>query len=186
MKILTIDYGNGCLCSDGKTRKGKLIATATHFNQLNVLRTLSTDNYYVNDFHVDGTITRNITHEIDSANRTAEIVENLTITNPGGSTVYTRTGNWTRVFYYGLPNHPADNTLTSWGQVSIQRPNGTQISRTVNQSEPLFYKNSCHQIVSGVADIVRNNHNITIDFGTGNCDGIATVSNGVTTWTINL
>jgi hypothetical protein len=186
MKILTIDYGSGCLCSDGKTRKGKLIATATHFNQLNVLRTLSTDNYYVNDFHIDGTITRNITHEVDSADRTAEIVENLTIANPGGSTVYTRAGDWTRIFHYGVPNHPADNTLTSWGQVNIQRTNGVQISRTVSQNTPLFYKNSCHQIVSGITDIVRNNHSITIDYGSGNCDGVATVSNGTTTWTINL
>lgn len=187
MKTLTVDYGTtGCLCNDGKTRKGKLIATATHFNQVNVLRTLTTDNYYVNDFHVDGTITRNITNQTDSANRTAEIVENLSITNPAGTNVFTRTGNLTRIFHYGLPNHPIDNTLTTWGQVNIQRPNGTQISRTVDQTNPLFYKNACHQIVSGIANIIRNNHNISIDFGSGNCDGTASVSNGTNTWTINL
>lgn len=187
MKTLTIDYGTiGCLCSDGKTRKGKLIATATNFNQVNVIRTLSTNNYYVNQYHVDGTITRDITHEVDSSNRTAEVVDNLTITDTVSNAAFTRTGNLTRIYYYGLPNHPADNTLTTWGQVNIQRPSGVQISRTVDQSNPLFYKNSCHQIVSGIAHLVSTNHNITVDYGNGDCDGVATVSNGTITWTINL
>jgi outer membrane murein-binding lipoprotein Lpp len=187
MKTLTIDYGStGCVCSDGKTRKGKLIATATNFNQVNVIRTLSTDNYYVNDYHVDGNITRNITHVAADSSRTVELVENLTVTNPGGNDVYTRSGNQTRILFVGVPNHPMDNTLTTWGQVNVQRPSGLQISRTVDQTTPLLYKNSCHQIVNGIAHIVRNNHDITVDFGDGTCDGIATVSNGNNTWTINL
>jgi hypothetical protein len=186
MKTLAIDYGTGCVCSDGKTRKGKLIATATHFNQVNALRTLSTDHYYVNQYHVDGNITRNITNEVDSANRTAAVVDSLTITDTVTAAAYTRTASLTRIYHYGLPNHPFDNTLTTWGQVNIQRPNGAQLSRSVDQGTPLFYKNSCHQIVSGVAHLVTNNHNITIDFGSGNCDGTATVNNGTNTWTINL
>jgi hypothetical protein len=187
LKTLTIDYGTiGCLCSDGKTRKGKLIATAANFNQLNVLRTLSTDHYYVNQYHVDGSITRNITHQVDSANRTAEVVENLTVTDTTSNAVFTRSGNLTRIYHYGIPNHPADNTLTTWGQVNVQRPSGVQVVRVVDQSTPLFYKNSCHQIVSGIAHITTSNHNITVDYGSGDCDGVATVSNGTITWTINL
>ncbi|KAA5535019.1 hypothetical protein F0919_10500 [Taibaiella lutea] len=187
MKTLTIDYGaTGCVCSDGKTRKGKLIATATNFNQVNVIRTLSTDNYYVNDYHIDGNITRNITHVAADSSRTVELVEHLTITNPGGNDVYTRNGNQTRIQFVGIPNHPIDNTLTIWGQVNVQRPSGLQISRTVDQTTPLLYKNACHQIVSGISHIVRNNHNITVDFGDGTCDGTATVNNGTNTWTINL
>jgi len=186
MKTLTIDYGTGCLCNDGKTRKGKLIATATNFNQVNVIRTLNTDNYYVNDYHVDGSITRNITHVAADSSRTIELVENLTITNPAGNDVYTRSGNQTRIQFIGIPNHPADNTLTIWGQVNVQRPSGIQISRNVDQAIPLLYKNSCHQIVSGIAHITRNNHNITVDFGDGTCDGTATVNNGTNTWTVNL
>lgn len=186
MKILTVDYGTGCLCNDGRTRKGKLIATATDFNQLNVIRTLTTDNYYVNDYHVDGTITRNITNMAGDSSRTVQLVEQLTITNPAGNDVFTRTGNQTRILYYGIPNHPLDNTLTTWGQANVQRPNGIQISRNVDQTSPLLYKNACHQTVSGIAHIVRNNHNITIDFGDGTCDGTASVSNGNGTWVINL
>lgn len=187
LKTLTIDFGTqGCLCNDGKTRKGKLIATAANFNQLNVLRTLTTENYYVNNFHVEGTITRNITRDISAATRQADIVENLTITNPNNQTVYTRSGTLTRIFDFNMANNPADNTLTTWGQVNITRPNGNQITRLVNQSEPLLYKNSCHQVVSGIAHISINTNNYTIDFGDGSCDGTATVSNGTTTWTINL
>lgn len=187
MKTLTIDYGStGCVCSDGKTRKGKLIATATNFNQINVIRTLSTNNYYVNDYHVDGNITRNITHVAADSSRTVELVENLTITAPNGTDIFTRTGNQTRILYIGIPGHPIDNTLTTWGQINIQRPNGTQISRSADQATPLLYKNSCHQTVSGIAHITRNNHNITVDFGDGTCDGTATVNNGNNTWTINL
>ncbi len=187
LKTLTIDFGSqGCLCNDGKTRKGKLIATAANFNTLNVLRTLTTENYYVNDYHIEGTITRNITRDISDHSREAQIVENLTITNPGNTVVYTRSGTLTRIYDYNTPGTPLDNTLTTWGQVNITRPNGNQITRVVDQATPLFYKNSCHQFVSGIAHITTNNHNYTIDFGNGTCDDVATVSNGTTTWTINL
>lgn len=187
LKTLTIDFGTqGCLCNDGKTRKGKLIATAAHFNELNVLRTLTTENYYVNDYHVEGTITRNITNNIDSATRQAQIVENLAITNPGSQVVYTRSGTLTRIFNFNAAGQPADNTMTTWGQVNITRPNGNQVTRLVNQGAPLFYKNACHQFVSGIAHITTNNHNYTIDFGNGSCDNVATATNGSNTWTINL
>lgn len=187
MKVLTIDFGTqGCLCNDGKTRKGKLIATATRFNQVNVLRTLTTQQYYVNDYHVEGTITRNITNDISTTSRQADIVENLTVTNPGGQTVYTRNATLTRIFNFNTPGTPTDNTMTTWGQVSLSRPNGTQISRLVSQSTPLLFKNACHQIVSGIAQITINGNAYTIDFGNGACDDIATASNGTSTWTINL
>lgn len=187
LKILTIDYGSqGCLCFDGKIRKGKLIATAAHFNQLNVLRTLTTENYYVNDYHVEGTITRNITKDISAATREAQIVENLTITNPNGVTMFTRNGTLTRIFEFNTANNPMDNTMTTWGQVNVTRPNGNQITRIVNQATPLFYKNSCHQFVSGIANITVNSNNYTVDFGNGTCDYVATGSNGTNTWIINL
>lgn len=187
LHILTIDYGSqGCLCFDGKTRKGKLIASAAHFNQLNVLRTLTTENYYVNDYHVEGTITRNITKDISAATREAQIVENLTITNPNGVTMFTRTGTLTRIFEFNTAGNPIDNTMTTWGQVNITRPNGNQITRLVNQATPLFYKNACHQFVSGIANITVNSNSYTIDFGNGNCDDVATGSNGTNTWIINL
>jgi hypothetical protein len=187
LNILTIDYGSqGCLCFDGKTRKGKLIASAAHFNQLNVLRTLTTENYYVNDYHVEGTITRNITKDISAATREAQIMENLTITNPNGVIMFTRSGTLTRIFEFNTPNNPVDNTMTTWGQVNITRPNGNQITRIVNQTTPLFYKNSCHQFVSGIANITVNSNNYTVDFGNGSCDDVATGSNGTNTWIINL
>lgn len=187
LNILTIDYGSqGCLCFDGKTRKGKLIASAAHFNQLNVLRTLTTENYYVNDYHVEGTITRNITKDISAATREAQIVENLAITNPNGFTMFTRTGTLTRIFEFNTANNPVDNTMTTWGQVNITRPNGNQITRIVNQATPLFYKNSCHQFVSGIANITVNSNSYTVDFGNGSCDDVATGSNGTNTWIINL
>jgi hypothetical protein len=187
LKILTINYGSqGCMCFDGKVRKGKLIATAAHFNQVNVLRTLTTENYYVNDFHVEGTITRNITKDISAATRQAQIVENLTITNPNGSAMFTRNATLTRIFEFNTLNNPVDNTMTTWGQVNITRQNGNQITRQVNQTTPLFYKNSCHQFVSGIANITVNSNNYTIDFGNGDCDDVATGSNGTNTWTINL
>jgi hypothetical protein len=76
--------------------------------------------------------------------------------------------------------------MTTWGQVNITRPNGNQITRTVSQATPLFYKNSCHQFVSGIASITVNSNNYTVDFGNGSCDDVATGSNGTNTWIINL
>lgn len=186
LKTLTIDFGpQGCLCYDGKTRKGKLVATSANFNAINVLRTLTTENYYVNDYQVAGTITRNITRDLSEHSREAQIVENLEITAPNNVVTYTRTATLTRIFEYNMPG-PVDNTLTTWGQVNISRPNGNQVSRVVGQASPLLYKNACHQVVSGIANITTNGNNYTIDFGNGSCDDIATVSNGSSTWIINL
>lgn len=187
LNILTIDYGTqGCTCFDGKVRKGKLIASAAHFNQLNVLRTLTTENYYVNGYHIDGTITRNIVKDISASTRQAEIAEHITISGPAGATLFTRNGTLTRIFEFNTANNPLDNTMTTWGQMNITRPNGNQITRVVSQSTPLFYKNSCHQFVSGIANITINSNSYSIDYGDGDCDDVATGSHGTTTWIINL
>lgn len=184
---LTIDYGTqGCVCLDGKTRKGKLIATAAHFNVLQVTRTLSTSNYSVNNFAVNGSITRTITRVPDSSLREADVTENLTITNPNAQLVYSRQATLTRIYYWGVLGNPSDNTLTSWGNVSITKKNNITVTRSVIAATPLVYKNSCHEIVSGIAHIVRPNVTYNINFGNGTCDGVATVSNGSNTWTINL
>jgi hypothetical protein len=183
---LVIDYGTqGCVCNDGKTRKGKLTATATHFNALNVVRTLSTNNYSVNNFAVNGSITRTITHIPNSNTRQANITESLSITNPNSQLVYSRQATLTRLYSWGAAGNTGNNMI-SWGTVSLTKHNGVTVTRTVNAATPLVYKNSCHEIVSGIATIARPNVTYTIDFGSGTCDGQATVSNGSSSWTINL
>ncbi len=186
--VLTIDYGSeGCVCDDGKTRKGKIIATSTDFTALNVTRTITTDSFYVNDYHVDGTITRDITKDFDAHTRQANITENIIITSPDGQYSFTRNATLTRILNWYQGGNTLDNTYTTWGTVNITRPNGNQISRIVSADNPLLYKNECTQTVSGVATITLPNHTFTVDFGDGVCDGVATVTNELgESWTVNL
>lgn len=55
-KTITIDYKSGILCKDGVTRKGIVtIVSSNWYGQLNSEHTTTFNNYYHNDYKVEGT-----------------------------------------------------------------------------------------------------------------------------------
>lgn len=180
-RTVTVDFGRGCLCRDGKVRKGKLIIT--YSDPVAVLsRTvvIRPDNFFVNDNRVEGVRTR--THV--RSPRTGTEVFQITlvggkITFTDGSTV-TREATWTR-------------TETGRGlqkQISIEGGARGQNRRgeayVVRITTPLLRTWACASErfpfpVSGVKEVtVGNRPTRTIDFGDGSCDNLATLTiNGV-------
>src|SRR5690606_25441692 len=55
-RTLTIDFGTeGCICNDGKTRRGKILASfAGEFNAAGATTTIEAEDYYVNDHLYSG------------------------------------------------------------------------------------------------------------------------------------
>ena len=66
----------------------------------------------------------------------------------------------------------------------IIRKNGTE--RTVTVVKPLKRKMACRFLVSGSVEIQKNEKTITLDYGDGTCDDLATITNGDLTREIHL
>jgi hypothetical protein len=186
-KTLTIDFGTECVGKDGRTRTGKIIVTTQSFTETNKLRTFSFDGYTVNGHAITGEITKNITNNIDTNSRLAEISEDITITLADNQGTLTRSAQLTRLYEFGTSSIVADNRFTTWGQTIFTNAMGRTITKTVAESTPLLYKTICRQVVSGIMTIdFGNDKNWTINFGDGSCDNLATASNDENSWVIRL
>ena len=179
----TIDFGTtNCLCNDGKTRRGKIIVTFSA-PRLKPGATITTtfDNYFVNDNQVTGT-TSMVNNGFNAAG-------NLSWTNTIDKTVTFKTGevaHWagtrTREWIEGknTPLDWTDDVYSITGSSTVTRPNGD--TRTATIVTPLRKEMNCHHFVSGTVKIVRTDKaDILLDYGTGDCDDVATITvNGVT------
>jgi hypothetical protein len=190
-KILTVDFGTtNCLCSDLRFRRGKIIATITDwYRDSGTVITITLDQYYVNDYHIEGTKTitnlgpvgtygsgGNLKYSIDIAN--------AKITPPSGNPIYwnsTRTREWIEGESTTWPNWQDDVYLID-GSANGTDQNGN--SFTVTITEPLRVALNCKWIEDGNVEITPQNlATRTVDFGVGgnDCDNEASVTiNGVT------
>jgi hypothetical protein len=186
-QVMTIDFGNGCTGKDGKMRSGKIIVTSTSFNTFPSVRDKSFENFYVDGNKIEGSMTKTINKDQENNIRTAVITENVTITFPEGKGKATRVVNQTRQYQRNKLMNPADNQVTSWGNVEFTRISGVKVTKTVSAEKPMVFKVSCHQIVSGVVNVTTSaNRSWTIDYGDGTCDNKATLTVGDKTKEIKI
>ena len=185
---LTIDFGDtNCLCRDGRYRRGKIIVTFTgRYRMPGTVITYGFDNYHVNDNHVDGTkvITNMGPNENNNLYYTIEVVGVIYRANNGGTLSWnsSREREWIQGVF----------TWTRWDDVYLItgtadgiRPNGQTWEREI--VNPLRVELSCRWIVSGTMEIRPEDLPLRIlDFGTGECDNIATVLINGVTYTIFL
>ncbi len=188
-KKITIDFGTGCTGRNGVIRKGKIIITHTgRYRAPGTVIHIVSENYYVNDKKVD--IDRTITNEGEntSGHLVYTIHSERHVTFPDGS-VCNSTADKTREWIEGADTPDfADDVYQVTGTGTHTSKRG--IVYDVTTVTPLIRKVSCHEFVSGEVKIVRNGNRTrygTINFGTGDCDDVATVTldNGKT-FEINL
>lgn len=182
-KTVTIDFGTGCLCKDGKTRKGQIITVFTGRLRVPGSKATTTFNgYYVNDVHVEGThiIENNSTADIHRFTRT---VVNGKLSKPGGNyIVWNGTHTSTQTTGLGTPNYYWDDEFDITGNASGESSrNGFTVTWTRSITEALHKKANCRWFDKGIITLSHNNHTATLDFGNGTCDNKATVAiNGIT------
>lgn len=177
-KVLTLDFGTGCIGRDGKTRAGKIIITSVAFENPLVKRVSTFDNFMVEERKIEGTISKTITFNRENFSRIAVIEEDVTITFEDNK-VASRKGNLTREHQMGLILDRTDDKVITWGEVKTTRQSGVVVTKTIAQDTPLVFMVSCRQIVSGIAIItVGANQTWSIDYGQGECDNKATVTRG--------
>jgi len=180
-QVMTIDFGTGCTGKDGKIRSGKIIVSSTSFNTFPSIRSKTFTNFVVDGKKIEGSILKTISKDQVNNIRTAQLQENITITFPNSEGIAQRVANLTREYQRNELANRDDNQIVSWGTVEFTRKSGVKISKSILAENPLVFEVACHHIVSGIVLITTSNNSWKIDYGTGACDNIATLTiNGKT------
>lgn len=170
--VFKADFGNGCLDSDARTKKGILwLYFYDNFHFSNATVKVIPDNYYVDNVKYEGTIILKNNGNY-SYTRT---VSNGTCSTPNWTIKYDGTATFTWTSGYNTPDDLTDDDYT-------YTENSTGINRnsksfTVTTTTPLVKKYGCKWISSGKLEIKPEGlATRMIDFGNGTCDNNATLT----------
>lgn len=172
-RILTLDFGTGCVGPDGKTRSG--IITVDYTKRLwwpGASLTINLDNFYIDGTHVQGTLSHQnlATSFSDTISIQTQLIGGQ-ITSPDGS-VATREYDRTRTWLRGL--NPATDQLLVEGSATGTRKDGSSYSATI--TSPKIYRRSCLRqgigmAVEGTVVIQRSGKDdVEVDYGSSDCD----------------
>lgn len=172
-RTVTINYGDGCICRDGKFRKGLVTLHYTApLRRPGAVLTITLRNYHVNRAHIEGVKTiKNLS--ADGAVKYSTSVENGKFTLPSGRG-FSYEGIKVVTQIRGMETRTIrDDVYSIEGRNKTTYNNG--VSVTKNTESPLIKPVSCNWIVKGVLKIKINDRTIYIDFGNGDCDNKATL-----------
>lgn len=177
--LLTIDYGTtNCLCYDGKNRRGKILVSYTGlYREEGSKHTITFDNYYVNDYKVEGSITVTNEGRNTAGNMYFAVEVNEVITDQAGRKL-TYTSSRTREWIAGESTQGLgkwlDDVYSITGTASGTGFTGTQFTSEI--TSPLIVALNCLWIKSGKIDFKPSTgFESQIDFGNGDCDNTVTV-----------
>jgi hypothetical protein len=180
-RTLLIDFGTGCLCSDGRFRSGQIIVKfTTDVNRRIAGAIVRRRNYFVN--YNQHTARRTFTDLGAGAFNVAVDSASIIRANNGGT--HSWTANWTFT--------PTANTTATLREYSVTGSaagtNRKGVSYTTTIQTPLIRSSSCFKYyTSGIVSISNNrSRTMTLDYGNGACDNTATVSVNGRTRTITL
>lgn len=179
---IVIDFGQSCRDSYGNVRSGKV---RVHFEGKRFISnswvSITFENYSINGVKLNGV--RRLTNLISSTNSAPKFQIELT----NGSIEWegkkaTRehcfVGTWDR----GAIFVPADDKLSvsqcSDSEVAARGINVNGVSYKIYIEEALVYKRGCPMAVSGIKRFVEANSGkeIIIDYGSGTCDAVFTIT----------
>jgi len=186
---MIVDFGNtNCLGSDGIYRRGKIIVSySSGFGDSLATLTTTLDNFYMNDNQITGirTSTNKGRNQAGHLNWDISVINgSIVLANNAGTISYQATHN--NELSEG-ENTVAfdDNVYLITGSASGTALNGQDFSSVI--TTPVKAKMDCPHFVSGIVDITPSGELVrTLDFGTGDCDNIATVTVAGITFNIVL
>jgi hypothetical protein len=176
---ITINFGEGCTDSKGNTRKGIIVVEfkgKRFFPGSKIITTF--DGYHINGVRIEGTRTvTNVTGSTNNAPKFEIVLEDGRATWPD-ETFATREGSHTREWVRAAT--PLEDEWIVEGSATGSNRNGTLYQ--VEITKPLVYKRECaisnrvFMAVEGTKVLTVNSNTITIDYGTGECDRIVTIT----------
>jgi len=184
---MTIDFGTvNCLCKDGRYRRGKIMVTwSGAYKDAGHVHTITFDNYFVNNNQVLGSKTVTNTGLNNAGNISYDISVNGTVILSNGKTV-TWTSQRVREFIEGSATTTRfDDVYLVTGSANGSTSQGHSFTATI--INPVRIEVACHYIVSGTIEFSPSGKAMrTIDFGSGACDALATVTINGNTYNITL
>ncbi|PZX49931.1 hypothetical protein [Algoriphagus chordae] len=177
-KMIRVDFGDGCTSTGGVTRKGIVMLQYTgNLLLTGAMITTTFDGYEVNGMKVEGA--RVLTNKgVDISSNTINLevqIQNGKITW-SDDTFVTITSDQLRVIKLGTQGeYEASITGTAEGTSRI----GTEYTTSV--SEALHYTKSCLESgvtvpTSGILKFLYGGIELTVDYGDGACDKMATIN----------
>ncbi len=187
-RTITVDYGEGCIGLNGRVRSGKIIVVVNrHPKNTDYYRIVSFEDYFVDDYQIEGTktITNEGLNDMDNMYYSV-ILEGGKVTTPEGK-VMTKESSKIREWVAGMdtPRFRRDDEYMISGSASGINRNEVAFTRTI--TSPLHVALNCRWIKSGTVEIEAEDRETAIlDYGDGTCDRFATVTVGEKVKTINL
>lgn len=178
-RTLTIDFGStNCLCRDGLNRRGKIVAVFSgKFGDVGSSVTITPQNYFVNDHHIQGTKVKTIL-----GNRKVRVVvTNASITTPDGATATWQANRVIeKIAGYDTPRISDDVWLIT-GEASGVNRRGIAYTAKIEQPLKKVLSFGCaRNFVSGILTITNERGGtLSINYdptGGEPCDKIAEVT----------
>jgi len=194
-KIITIDFGDGCVGPWGRERKGKIIiAYSSKVGDSLANRIITFENYFVNNKGVTGTIElRDVSINSEGHLVSTNRLKDLTITFPNGQKIVYN-GSRTREWLAGQgDDDPTNNKYRITGSVTGESTWGRSFTQEI--TVPIISDWSCaaeggFARVSGVVEMTKlNGYSVrkrTVDYGDGTCDNVITITTFKRTFTITV
>ena len=193
-KIVTIDFGTGCVGPFGRERSGKIIISyGGVFGDAHANRVVTFENYFVNNKNITGAIELRDFNEVEGHITHTRRHSDLKVTFPNGYT-FTSNGSTTVTWLEGQGDEdPANNVYTISGGYTGVTSRGVTITRTI--VEELEVNTGClaeggFAIVGGKIEVKITGQNRerlrTIDYGDGTCDQTITVTINDRVYTITI
>lgn len=168
--LLVIDFGETYCTPNANTGdryKGRLVVTANgRYRETGTVITASLEDFYFNDYHIEGTKTfTNLGRDVDSLINYSIVVEGGKLTAPSGE--YTAwQSNQNRRWLQGETSWwwPFDDVYEVTGTASGTNANG--VNYTINVTDPLWARVGCRYIQQGGLTVTTDNVSVQVDYGT--------------------
>ncbi|MFQ5335556.1 MAG: hypothetical protein ACE5DN_05720, partial [Flavobacteriales bacterium] len=195
-KIMTIDFGtSGCTGSDGRTRKGKIVADISgKYRDEGTVTKITPENYYVDDNKIEGSKVVTNKGRNSSNNLWYTVEVNGTVTTVDGDEitwVSSREREWVEgeatTFWTDGINGILDDAYDITGNGSGVNRNGRAYSVEITKALHVQFCGWIPEVTSGTIELIPEDlKSRTVDFGDGDCDNQATATIGKRTYSFNL
>jgi hypothetical protein len=173
-KTVTIDFGDGCLCADGKFRKGAIIIHLTGpIRRSGSVMTITLRNFYLNRAHIEGTKTFSNLSENSNIKFTVQVVGGK-VTFPNGRGYSYQSMKYVKQIEGGSTRPIRDDVYSIEGRSKTEFNGGLTV--TLDTETPLIKKVVCPWISKGVLKIKINSRVLFLNYGApndGECDNKA-------------
>lgn len=173
-KTITIDFGAGCLCADGKFRKGAIVLHLTGpIRRPGSVLTITFRDFYLNRAHIEGTKVISNLSENSNIKFTVQVVGGK-VTFPSGRGYQYQGLRYVKQIEGGATRLLRDDVYSIEGRSKTEFNNGLTI--TLDTETPLIKKFVCPWINKGKLKIKINSRVLFLDFGApndGDCDNKA-------------